>query len=170
MSIFFFKFSDIDRISGYTEHTNFRHAKKRKPSFLRSMGLGKTGQRWSAMRGPLLEAVRASGRPFFGGRARRGFVQLRNEGAQSPRSAKKRISHLSAPGARRRHGCRRFLDGCEKPNSRESASPPGLPLSKITSKESIFQACRTILGAAYTCLYIKPHSAKLFVSEPAMMK
>ena len=155
-----------------TEHKNFRHAKKRKPSFLRSMGLGKTGQRWSAMRGPLLEAVRASGRPFFGGRARRGFVQLRNEGAQSPRSAKKRISHLSAPGARHRHGCRRFLDGCESPTrgNQSRLFCPVLPLSKIISKESIFQVCQAILGTAYTCLYIRPHSAKLFVSDPAIMK
>ncbi len=45
-------------------------------------------------RGPLLEAVRASGRPAFWGVAtRRGFVQLRNEGAQSPRSAKKKGFH-----------------------------------------------------------------------------
>ena len=38
-------------------------------------------------------AVRASGRPaFWGAPARRGFVQLRYEGAQSPRSAKKKDS------------------------------------------------------------------------------
>jgi len=64
--------------------------------------------RGSAKRGPWLEAVRGSGRPYFGGRRAARAVQSRDEDAQSPRSNQKRISHLSALGARPRMDSRGF--------------------------------------------------------------
>ena len=65
--------------------------------------------RGSAKRGLWLEAVRASGRSAFGGHLAAGAVQLRNEDAQSG-AIKKRISHLSALGARPRMDSGGFWD------------------------------------------------------------
>ncbi len=98
-----------------------------------------------------------------------GVCAVEERDAQSPRSNPKN-SHLSAQGARPSAWMPAVFGRVQKADSRESSSPPALPLSKLISKESIFQVGCAILGAAYTCVYIKPHSAKLFVSDPAIMK
>ncbi len=79
------------------------------------------------MCGPsLLGRPRQRSASLLGGRRAAGVCAVEERDAQSPRSApKKRISHLSAPGARRRHGCRLFFGrGQDSPTRGNQLRPP----------------------------------------------